>query len=174
MNRREMLGLIGGGVAAGWAPAQVLGRGVGASLAPAKEIRIGMIGLDTSHVAVFTKLLNQDNSQVPELAGCRVVAAFPAGNAEFPLSRDRVDGFTKEVRALEVEIVASIEELLSRVDAVMLESVDGTQHLAQARPVFAARKDLFRVPTPPTSTTWSTPSPPVSLSTALSQSGVVL
>ncbi len=42
-----------------------------------------------------------------------------------------------------VEIVPSIEELLKRVDVVLLESVDGRPHLEQARPVIAAKKPLF-------------------------------
>ena len=42
-----------------------------------------------------------------------------------------------------VEIVDSIDELLKRVDVVLLESVDGRPHLAQARPVIAAGKPLF-------------------------------
>src|SRR5262249_12330448 len=54
-----------------------------------------------------------------------------------------VDGFTKEVRELGVEIVPSLKALLPLVDAVLLESVDGTQHLEQAIPVFEAQKPLF-------------------------------
>ncbi len=44
---------------------------------------------------------------------------------------------------MNVEIVDSIDELLKKVDVVMLESVDGRPHLAQARPVIAAGKPLF-------------------------------
>ena len=39
------------------------------------EIRVGIIGLDTSHVVHFTRLLNAENPP-PKLAGCRVVAAL--------------------------------------------------------------------------------------------------
>ena len=108
-----------------------------------RKIRIGVIGLDTSHVTVFARFFNRDNSQHPELQNLRVTAAFPAGNPEFPLSRDRVEGFTKEVREMGVEIVPSLKALLPLVDAVLLESVDGTQHLEQAIPIFEARKPLF-------------------------------
>lgn len=106
-------------------------------------IRVGIIGLDTSHVSVFTKLLNRDNSQDPVLKHVRIVAAFPAGNPDFPLSQNRLAGFTREVQELGVKIVSSIDELLPLVDVVLLESVDGTQHLEQARPVFEAKKPLF-------------------------------
>lgn len=40
-------------------------------------------------------------------------------------------------------VVDSIEALVARVDAVLLESVDGRPHLQQVRPVFAARKRVF-------------------------------
>ena len=62
----------------------------------------------------------------------------------FPSSRDRVAGFTKKLHEeFGVEIVGSIDDLLSKVDVVLLESVDGRPHLEQARPVFKARKPVF-------------------------------
>src|SRR6185437_14844253 len=42
-----------------------------------------------------------------------------------------------------VEIVPDIATLLSKVDAVLLESGDGRPHLAQARQVLAAHKRVF-------------------------------
>lgn len=108
-----------------------------------KTLRLGIVGLDTSHVTVFTKIFNREADKAPQLKDIRIAAAFPAGNPNFPLSKDRIDGFTKEVRDLGVEIVGSLAELLPLVDGVLLESVDGTQHLQQARPVFEAGKPLF-------------------------------
>jgi Oxidoreductase family, NAD-binding Rossmann fold len=108
-----------------------------------KPIRAGIIGLDTSHVTAFTQLLNAPSPK-PEVAGVRVVAAYPGGSPDLPASRDRVAGFTQELRdKFGVEIVNSIDDLLSRVDVVLLESVDGRPHLEQARPVFKARKPVF-------------------------------
>jgi predicted dehydrogenase len=110
---------------------------------PAKSIRAGIIGLDTSHVEAFTKLLNAPNPK-PETAGVRVVAAYPGGSPDIPSSHDRIAGFTDTLhKKFGVEIVDSIEELLSKVDVVLLESVDGRPHLEQARPVFKARKPVF-------------------------------
>jgi predicted dehydrogenase len=106
------------------------------------SIRVGMIGLDTSHVVAFTRIMNDPNA-AGALKDVHVVAAWPGGNPDFPLSRDRVQGFTKQVKGMGVEIVDSIEELLSRVDVVLLESVDGSQHLEQVRPVFEAGKPVF-------------------------------
>jgi hypothetical protein len=107
-----------------------------------RPLRAGIIGLDTSHVIAFTKTLN-DPKASGELAGVRVVAAFPGGSADFPPSRDRVERFTQQVRDMGVEIVDSIPALLQKVDVVLLESVDGRPHLEQVRPVFAAGKPVF-------------------------------
>jgi predicted dehydrogenase len=110
---------------------------------PTKSLRAGMIGLDTSHVVAFTQLLNATPPK-PELEGVRVVAAYPGGSPDIPSSRDRVAGYTKELREkFGVTIVGSIDELLSSVDVVLLESVDGRPHLEQARPVLRARKPVF-------------------------------
>jgi hypothetical protein len=106
------------------------------------DIRVGIIGLDTSHVIYFTRLLNAEDSP-PELAGCRVVAAYPKGSPDIESSVSRVPKYTQEVQAMGVEIVGSIAELLPRVDAVLLETNDGRPHLRQALPVLKAGKRMF-------------------------------
>ena len=110
---------------------------------PAKPIRAGIIGLDTSHVVAFTKALN--NPKAPaELAGDdRSWRPIPAAARILPASWDRVKGYTETLRGMGVEIVGSIDELLKRVDVVLLESVDGRPHLEQAQPVIDAGKPLF-------------------------------
>lgn len=106
-------------------------------------LRLGIVGLDTSHVTTFAEHFNRPEGKPRELAGMRIDAAFPAGNPDFPLSIDRLERFTNEVRRLGVHVVASFDDLLARVDGVLLESVDGRQHLDQARAIFAARKPVF-------------------------------
>jgi len=109
----------------------------------AEDLRIGLIGLDTSHVTAFTKLFN-DPTDANHVAGGKVVAAFKGGSRDIESSWSRVEGYTKELQEkYGVRIVDSIEELCQQVDAVMLTSVDGRPHLQQARPVFKARKPLF-------------------------------
>jgi predicted dehydrogenase len=105
-------------------------------------LRIGIIGLDTSHSVAFTKLINGENP--PEtVAGCRIVAAFPKGSPDIKSSTERVPGYTEEVQKLGVEIVDSIPALLERVDAVCLETNDGRPHLEQVLPVLKAKKPVF-------------------------------
>ncbi len=107
------------------------------------EIRVGIIGLDTSHVVAFTQLLNNPKAS-GDLAGVRVVAAYRGGSPDIPDSANRLDGFTKTLRTkYQIEIVDSIDELLKKVDAVLLESVDGRPHLKQVIPVLLAGKPVF-------------------------------
>lgn len=107
------------------------------------EIKIGIIGTDTSHVPAFTKLLN-DKSDPNYIPGARVVAAYKGGSADVEASRTRVDRFAEEIQQkYGVELVNSIEELCQKVDAVLLESVDGRPHLSQVRPVLKAGKRVF-------------------------------
>jgi len=102
--------------------------------------RIGIIGLDTSHVIAFTKQINDPANDY----GCKVVAAYKGGSPDVKSSAKRIEKFTAEmVETYGVELVDTIEELCARVDGIMLESVDGRPHLEQARPVIAAGKPLF-------------------------------
>lgn len=112
-------------------------------LLPAADLRLGIVGTDTSHAPAFTRLLN-DPGAPNHVAGARVVAAFPGGSPDLESSHTRVQKYAEELRAKHgVEIVNSIAELCQRVDAVLLESVDGRVHLEQARQIIAARKPLF-------------------------------
>jgi hypothetical protein len=107
-------------------------------VAQTKVTKLGIIGLDTSHVSAFSKLLND-----PKREGMKVVAAYPGGSPDIESSHSRVAGFTAELKKLNVEIVDSIPALLEKVDAVLLESVDGRPHLAQALPVLKSGKPMF-------------------------------
>ncbi|MBL6830671.1 MAG: Gfo/Idh/MocA family oxidoreductase [Pirellulales bacterium] len=113
------------------------------SVAAADEpIRVGIIGLDTSHAPAFMKLFNNAEA-ADHVPGCRVVAAYPQGSRDIASSVSRVPEYTKVIQEAGVEIVGSIDELLTKVDAVLLESNDGRVHLEQAAPVLAAGRRVF-------------------------------
>jgi len=113
------------------------------SLIHAADLKIGIIGLDTSHATAFTEILNNPQAK-DHVPGAKVVAAFKGGSPDIESSITRVEGYTTTLREKHgVQIVDSIEDLCSKVDAVMLLSVDGRPHLAQARPVLAAHKPLY-------------------------------
>ena len=135
MKKRNLVALIASSLA--------LLCAVAPAAAQTAEIRVGIIGTDTSHVTAFTKLLNdkRDPNHVP---GARVVAAFKGGSPDVDESRTRIDRFAAELKdKWGVELVDSIEALCEKVDAVLLESVDGRPHLNQVRPVFKAKKRVF-------------------------------
>jgi predicted dehydrogenase len=105
---------------------------------PAADLRIGIVGTDTSHVPAFTKMLHE------EALGAKVVAAWKGGSKDLPQSATRVDQFAEDLRTkYGVEIVPELAAMLGKVDAVLLESVDARVHLELARQVIAAKKPLF-------------------------------
>jgi hypothetical protein len=104
-----------------------------------KDLKAGIIGTDTSHVPAFTAMFRAH----PEWR-IKVVAAYKGGSPDLPTSADRLEGFATTIHdKFGVEIVGSIDELLQKVDVVLLESVDGRPHLAQVTPVFKAHKPVF-------------------------------
>jgi predicted dehydrogenase len=108
-----------------------------------QPIRLGIIGLDTSHVVAFTKAFN-DSSDPGYVPGAKVVAAYKGGSPDIDASRNRLEKFTTELREKwRVEIVDDIPALCGKVDGILLESVDGRPHLEQVKPVLAARKPVF-------------------------------
>jgi hypothetical protein len=112
-----------------------------ARAADSPPIRAGMIGLDTSHVPAFAKIFNNPKA-TGDLAGIKIVAGYPGGT-DLPASRDRVKGFTEQLRGMGIEIVETIPQLIEKVDVVLIESVDGRIHLQEAIPVIRAGKPLF-------------------------------
>ncbi len=109
---------------------------------PSQAIKVGLIGLDTSHVPDTLQALSRAKPGGP-LDGVKVVAAFPGGTRDNPHSWSRVRQFTESTRKAGVEIVDSIDALLNKVDAVILTSVDGRSHLEQVKPVIAAGKPVY-------------------------------
>ena len=109
----------------------------------AADLRLGIIGTDTSHVTAFTKVLN-DTSDKDHIAGAKVVAAFKGGSADVEQSAKRVDGYAKELQdKWSVKMVASIEEMCPLVDGILLESIDGRTHLPQFKQAAACGKPVF-------------------------------
>ena len=106
------------------------------------QIKIGIIGLDTSHAIAFTKFLNGKDRK-EEFKDFSIVAAYPYGSKTIKSSYDRIPEYIEQVKKLGVEIVPSISELLVKVDCVLLETNDGNPHLEQAYEVIKSRKKLF-------------------------------
>jgi len=101
--------------------------------------KLGIIGTDTSHAGAFANLLNGGTVE-----GAKIVAAYKGGSADIESSRSRVDKYADELKTKwGVEIVNDIPTLASKVDGILLLSLDGRTHLSQFRAVLAAKKPVF-------------------------------
>lgn len=104
------------------------------------NIKIGIIGLDTSHVIVFSDAFNNPAAKAP-IAGARVVAAWPGGSHDLESSIGRVPGYTKELQEkFGVTIYDSIEAVVAASDAILHTSLDGRVHFEQFNRIAAAAK----------------------------------
>lgn len=99
----------------------------------ATTMKVGMVGLDTSHCSAFAAILNDSKNEY-HVPGAEIVAAYPGGSDLFSLSMNRVKGFTDELTdKYGVTLYDDIQKLAENVDAIFLESVDGRQHLDQLK-----------------------------------------
>jgi hypothetical protein len=111
--------------------------------ARAADLRLGLVGLDTSHVTAFTEILHNEKAK-DHVPGARVVAAFKGGSTDIPSSIGKVEEYTAALREkYGVKIYDTIEQVCANVDAVLITAVDGRPHLEQARIVIAAKKPLY-------------------------------
>lgn len=109
----------------------------------ASELRLGIVGTDTSHAVEFTKILN-DATSPGHVAGARVVAAYRGGSPDIAASRDRIERFSEKLSTTwHVPFVKRISDLCPLVDGILLESVDGRAHLPQFREALTCRKPVF-------------------------------
>jgi predicted dehydrogenase len=107
-----------------------------------KPLKIGMIGLDTSHCLAFAELLNKAEDET-EVGGCKVTLVYPKGSPDIESSVTRVPDYTIKIKALGVEVIEDLDAMIAQVDAVLLETNDGRPHLEQVLPVLKARKPVF-------------------------------
>ncbi|MBD3352022.1 MAG: hypothetical protein GF364_11100 [Candidatus Lokiarchaeota archaeon] len=102
------------------------------------DMKIGMIGLDTSHCPTFARILNKRRSKTP------VTYAYKGGTKAFSHSINRVDKFTKQLRKkYDVNMLKSIEDVADKSDAILLTSVDGRQHLEQFEILSKYQKPVY-------------------------------
>ncbi|MBD1380490.1 Gfo/Idh/MocA family oxidoreductase [Metabacillus arenae] len=102
------------------------------------KLRIGMIGLDTSHCEIFTKSLNEVSNDG------KVLFAFKGGSPDLAISSERINNYTKLLTEnYGVELIDSIESLAEISDALLLTSVDGRIHLQQFTAAAPYKKPVF-------------------------------
>lgn len=106
------------------------------------EIRIGMIGLDTSHSVAFTKCL-----QAPDVApdqkvhGARVVSCM---RFETPFQdKNGLDARQKQLEQWGVTVTEDFDEAVAECEAIMLEINDPAYHLEYFRKCVPLGKPIF-------------------------------
>ncbi|MFT5124218.1 MAG: putative membrane-bound dehydrogenase-like protein [Kiritimatiellia bacterium] len=105
-------------------------------------LRVGIIGMDSSHCVAFTKIIHHPDASA-DLKRLRVTAAFPGGSPDIDGNAENIVKYTAALTEMGIVIVDSIPKLLEQVDVVLIESVDGRPHLDQVIPVFQAGKRVF-------------------------------
>jgi predicted dehydrogenase len=105
-------------------------------------IRLGVLDFDTSHVVEFTRRLNhiEGTPQEQWVEGARVVIGCPGESRLMP---ERIAGFTEQMKKFGVKLVDKPEEMIGKVDGMLIESVDGTVHYERARPFLEAGMPCF-------------------------------
>lgn len=108
-----------------------------------KTVRLGLIGLDTSHASAFTKILH-DPFDPQHIPGAKVVAAYAGGSPDMEISRSRVGGFTSELRdKYGVPIFDTPEKVADACDLVFILSSDGRTHPSLFQTVAGRGKPVF-------------------------------
>lgn len=138
MHRRDMMSLTAATLLAG---SLATGRS-GAAEDGKDVIKVGMIGLDTSHCLAFAKLLN-DTKSADHVPGCRLIGVYPKGSPDIESSVSRVPGYTTEIAKYDVPIVDDLQKLVDQSDAMLLETNDGRPHLEQVIPALKAGRPVF-------------------------------
>ena len=107
-----------------------------------KPIKIGVIGLDTSHAPAFAKVFNAKDA-VGEFASQEITHAYAGGSDDLESSYSRLPEYVKQFETMGIELVDSVDELVKHVDVVIIHSLDGRKHLEQVAPVFKAGKPVY-------------------------------
>ena len=109
----------------------------------AADLRVGIIGCDTSHVPAFTEAMNNPKAK-GHVPGAKVVAGFRGGSPDIPSSANRIDDYSNKLKdQYGVKFYDTIEELCQNVDAVCIESLDGRPKLEQVKPVLKTGKPVY-------------------------------
>lgn len=106
-------------------------------------IKIGIIGLDTSHSIAFTKYLNDEESSEPAVLKYQVVVAYPYGTQTIESAASRIPKYTEEIQNYGVKIAGSIQSVIDQADCIFIETNDGRLHFEQAVEVFKSGKKVY-------------------------------
>jgi len=105
-------------------------------------VRVGVLGLDNYQGVAYAQLFNSPKAE-GDLAGLKVVAAYPIGSDDLPNEAKDIPKWKAQIGKFGVEMVDSVEELLKRSDVIMIMTMDARHHLKQVEPVLRAGKPVY-------------------------------
>lgn len=100
-------------------------------------IKLGIVDCDTSHVLQFTMRHNHIPVEKGGIAedqwvdGCKVVMAYP-GTSKV-MDQKTIDERARQLKKWGVKIVEKPEDMIGKIDGVLIESNQGSQHFKHAR-----------------------------------------
>lgn len=106
----------------------------------ASELKLGMVGADTSHCLNFARRLHRkDIEEAHYVDGAHITVMYP-----FDSGIKEAETVEKDVAELRdvhhIKMVDSVQAVIEDgVDGVLIETVDGTRHLEQTRPFLEAK-----------------------------------
>lgn len=104
-------------------------------------IRLGIVDFDTSHAVEFTKRLNHvDIAEDQWVQGAKVVAGVPGTSK---ISPEVIGPNLATMKKYGVPIFDDPAELIGKVDAVLIEAVDGSVHRERAMPFLEKGIPMF-------------------------------
>jgi predicted dehydrogenase len=107
------------------------------------ELKIGLVGLDTSHCIAFGKCFNKPG-HADHVPGGQITLAFPGGSSDFELSHSRVGKFTEQMQhEFGVKIAESPEAVAEAADLLFITAADGRTHLDYVRKTIHSRRPTF-------------------------------
>jgi len=105
-----------------------------------QELRLALLGTDSTHAVEFTRLLNGEKDHV---AGARITVAYRGGSS-LSISRDRIDKLSTALQATwNIPFVSSIAELCNNIDGILLLSVDVRLRMQELREAIRCGKPIF-------------------------------
>ncbi|MDW8262680.1 MAG: Gfo/Idh/MocA family oxidoreductase [Phycisphaerales bacterium] len=105
-----------------------------------EPIRLGCIGIDSSHLPEFTRRINgmHDRGQTR----CRVTRFWTDGRHDWPNPAD-VQKWKTDTLSMGVTAATSLEEMLAQVDGVLVLAVNGNRHREYALPALERKLPTY-------------------------------
>jgi len=94
-------------------------------------IRLGCIGIDSSHLPEFTKRIKALNEA--GATACKVTQFWTDGKHDWPSAAD-IEKWKTDTLAMGVTEAKSLDQMLSSVDGVLVLAVNGNRHMDLAMP----------------------------------------